>query len=393
MDMKTQFLDYSGLGEAVNLIKKCIADHKEILPYASLGSFPKIGNEDCLYIDISSGLFYRWNTNGKQYILLGGKSVKEVSIESGSKNGTIKLIVDGIKTDNIAIKGLGAAAFIDNYAGSTVPGGPAINAMDIASQTPILAVGDEQNNISVKKNTNGTFMNGEINVEVNLSVNGKAINVDGKTLTVAQSNTSDKYAMRNALDFAWYKTHWQIGNVRSNAEDSIGFGFAYSNDEGEHFIPKALLSDSGQFTVDSLKANIILGDLSGNATSASKAPWSGITGKPDSMPASDVFPWTKEATKPTYTYVEVGAAPLEHNHDDLYYTEAEITAFLNKKANIEHNHDSVYYTQTKINELLLQKSDLGHKHAKGDVGLSNVDNTADKDKVVKSAASTDAWTC
>lgn len=50
--------------------------------------------------------------------------------------------------------------------------------MDIASQTPILAVGDEQNNISVKKNTNGTFMNGEINVEVNLSVNGKALNVD-----------------------------------------------------------------------------------------------------------------------------------------------------------------------------------------------------------------------
>lgn len=57
--------------------------------------------------------------------------------------------------------------------------------MDIASQTPILAVGDEQNNISVKKNTNGTFMNGEINVEVNLSVNGKALNVDGKTITVS----------------------------------------------------------------------------------------------------------------------------------------------------------------------------------------------------------------
>lgn len=57
--------------------------------------------------------------------------------------------------------------------------------MDIASQTPILDVGDEQNNISVKKNTNGTFMNGEINVEVNLSVNGKALNVDGKTITVS----------------------------------------------------------------------------------------------------------------------------------------------------------------------------------------------------------------
>lgn len=190
MDMKTQFLDYSGLREDVNLIKKCIADNKEILPYASLWSFHKIGNEDCLYIDISSGLFYRWSSNSKQYILLGGKSVKEVSIKSGSTNGTIKLIVDGVKTDNIAIKGLGAAAFIDNYAGSTVPGGPAINAMDIASQTPILAVGDEQNNISVKKNTNGTFMNGEINVEVNLSVNGKALNVDGKTITVSSWKSS-----------------------------------------------------------------------------------------------------------------------------------------------------------------------------------------------------------
>ena len=55
MDMKTQFLDYSGLGEAVNLIKKYIADHKEILPYASLGSFPPSqGIIDGIYIDTAT---------------------------------------------------------------------------------------------------------------------------------------------------------------------------------------------------------------------------------------------------------------------------------------------------------------------------------------------------
>lgn len=54
MDMKTQFLDYSGLGEAVNLIKKCIADHKEILPCASLGSFHSQGIIDGIYIDTAT---------------------------------------------------------------------------------------------------------------------------------------------------------------------------------------------------------------------------------------------------------------------------------------------------------------------------------------------------
>lgn len=246
MDMKTQFLDYSGLGETVNLIKKCIADHKEILPYASLGSFPKIGNEDCLYIDISSGLFYRWNSNGKQYILLGGKSVKEVSIESGSTNGTIKLIVDGVKTDNIAIKGLGAAAFIDNYAGSTVPGGPATNAMDIASQTPILATAREKNEISVKANANGNL-----------------------------SNISRLASIISALDFKWYDSHWQIGNIRGDSTNSNGFGIVFTPD-GEDY--------SNYIYIDT--SAVIHGNLAGNASSASSVPWSGVQDKPSTFSPS-----------------------------------------------------------------------------------------------------------
>lgn len=54
MDMKTQFLDYSGLGGGRKFNKKCIADHKEILPYASLGSFPSQGIIDGIYIDTAT---------------------------------------------------------------------------------------------------------------------------------------------------------------------------------------------------------------------------------------------------------------------------------------------------------------------------------------------------
>ena len=53
-----------------------------------------------------------------------------------------------------------------------------------------------------------------------------------------------------------------------------------------------------------------IGNLSGNADSASSVPWSGITGKPS-----------------TFT-------PSDHTHDSRYYTESEIDTKLNTKLNI-----------------------------------------------------------
>lgn len=104
-----------------------------------------------------------------------------------------------------------------------------------------------------------------------------------------------------------------------------------------------------------------------------------ITDFPTSMPASDVYPWAKAATKPSYTKAEVGLGkvdntadadktvkrattsgtadsansvawknvrdkpttfPVEaHNHDDRYYTEAEIDGKLEKKSSTDHTHD------------------------------------------------------
>ena len=41
-----------------------------------------------------------------------------------------------------------------------------------------------------------------------------------------------------------------------------------------------------------------------------------ITDFPTSLPASDVYSWAKAASKPTYTYSEVGAAAANHTHDN-----------------------------------------------------------------------------
>ena len=45
-----------------------------------------------------------------------------------------------------------------------------------------------------------------------------------------------------------------------------------------------------------------------------------LTDIPNTLPASDVYSWAKQETKPIYTYTEVGAAPAVHTHDQ-YLTE------------------------------------------------------------------------
>lgn len=52
------------------------------------------------------------------------------------------------------------------------------------------------------------------------------------------------------------------------------------------------------------------------ADSADSVAWSNVSGRPSSMPASDVYPWAKASSKPSYTASEVGAAPANHSHSN-----------------------------------------------------------------------------
>lgn len=74
--------------------------------------------------------------------------VSSVSLASGTNNGTLKLTVNGTATDNIAVKGLGSAAYTDssayatsghthNYAGSSSAGGSANSAVKLSTARTI----------------------------------------------------------------------------------------------------------------------------------------------------------------------------------------------------------------------------------------------------------------
>lgn len=54
----------------------------------------------------------------------------------------------------------------------------------------------------------------------------------------------------------------------------------------------------------------------GYADSAGSVAWSNVSGRPSSMPASDVYPWAKASSKPSYKASEVGAAAANHSHSN-----------------------------------------------------------------------------
>lgn len=124
-----------------------------------------------------------------------------------------------------------------------------------------------------------------------------------------------------------------------------------------------------------------------------------ITDFPTSMPASDVYPWAKAAKKPSYTKAEIGLGkvdntadadktvkrattagtadsansvawenvkdkpttfPVEaHNHDDRYYTEAEVNTKLNGKAPNEHTHQYLSLYEARPANINFTKSTNG----------------------------------
>lgn len=143
----------------------------------------------------------------------------------------------------------------------------------------------------------------------------------------------------------------------------------------------------------------------------------------------------------TLSASDVGAAPSSHNHDDRYYTETEIDTKLAGKSDTTHNHDTKYDSKgsaSAVQENLDVVSDTLNDHTsntdihftalertklsgiatgaqvntvtgvkggsestyrtgninitKANIGLGNVDNTADANKSVKHATSADSAT-
>lgn len=394
--MKEQFLNLSGLTDLVTYMKLCIAQHKVIIPRVSFSLFPKTGDENNIYIDTSTNAIYRWNDTDKKFVLLakpprtiaisegtnngeitlkvdniasnakvhgltstaftesnkfataaqGAKAdsaVQTITLSSGTKNGTIKIKVNNITTDNIEVAGLGSAAFSDigifaakshTHKKDEVGLGNVDNTADInksvkyatsagavswknITDKPTLFPPQQHNHDSLyyRKNEVDSLLSGKSDTghthvqfiqEVKFSngtysdpLNGTAVAIKasggiasdliyegGKTL-------ADKYQAKGSYAAASHKQAYTSGECTTYNADDNTMGVT----------PAAVKKAFGIF-----------------GPKAHTHKKSDITDFPTSLPASDVYGWAKASSKPSYSWGEITGkpstfAPSSHTHN------------------------------------------------------------------------------
>ena len=389
--MKEQFLNLSGLTDLVTYMKLCIAQHKVIIPRASFSLFPETGDENNIYIDTSTNAIYRWNDTDKKFVLLA-KPPRTIAISEGTNNGEITLKVDNIAS-NAKVHGLTSTAFTESNKFATAAQGAKA---DSAVQTITLSSGTKNGTIKIKVNNIttdnievaglGSAAFSDIGIFAAKSHTHKKDEVGlGNVDNTADINKSVKYATsagavswKNITDkptlFPPQQHNHDSLYYRKNEVDSLLSGKSDTGHTHVQFIQETkfsngIYSDPLNGTDVAIKASGgIASDLiyEGGKTLADKYQAKGsyaasshkqaytsdectsyesdsntmgvtpaavkkafgifgpkahthkktdITDFPTSLPASDVYGWAKASSKPSYTKSEVGLGNVDNTAD------------------------------------------------------------------------------
>lgn len=338
--MKEQFLNLTGLTELVGYLKTSIANHKEILPYASNKLFPSVGDINTIYIDTATNTIYRWDSSSKTYVTLA-KAVKSVVISEATENGKITLTVDGNKT-TVPIHGLGSAAYtnssayspaghthtkaqvglgnVDNTADAnkSVKHATTANSATTAGTATNVSAGEgtadaarhvwfSDSATETKRAYSDKFKYNPVTNNLTVNVTGNAAtassvawgNVTGKPSTYAPSahNHNDSTItslnaskLFGTIDIARLP-HGALERCVIVADDTARFALTTAKIQLGDTV-KVNKTQKMYFVIDESKLSSEAGYTVYTAGSATSVPWSGVTGKPTTFtPSSHTHPY------------------------------------------------------------------------------------------------------
>lgn len=385
--MKEQFLNLTGLTELVGYLKTSIANHKEILPYASNKLFPSVGDINTIYINTATNTIYRWDSSSKTYITLA-KAVKSVAISESTENGKITLTVDGNKT-TVPIHGLGSAAYTNSSAYSS------------AGHTHTKAqvgLGNVDNtadaNKSVKHATTADSAT-TAGTATNVSA-GEGTADAARHVWFSDSTTETKRAYSDKFKYNPVTNNLTV-NVTGNAATASSVAWGDITGKPSTYTPSA--HNHNDSTITSLNASKLFGTID-----IARLPHGALerliiveddTARFKLTTANIQLGDTVKVTKTEKMYYVVDESKLSSEAGYSVYTAGTATSVpwsgVTEKPSsyppASHNHDERYYTETEMNSKLAEKATKVHTHVKSEVGLGNVDNTADANKSVKYATS------
>ena len=274
------------------------------------------GETGKIYVDLNDDKTYRWS--GSKYVVVSetialgetsstayrgdrGKAAYDHSQKTGNPHGTTKadLGLGNVENKSSAtIRGELTKANVTTALGYTPP---TTNTTYSTGSTTYSGTTKLYTNTGT--NTDGTMTQNAITT----ALNGKANNHSHPYLPTAGGTMSGNITFADIGDKAK-----AAGLSWKGSTDSASIYYeTRAADEG-HLVLN--MFDDSNVTVDIAAGGAVKsyfdyggkfhGNVAGNATTASSAnsvPWSGVTGKPSSMPASDVYSWAKQSRKPSYS--------------------------------------------------------------------------------------------
>lgn len=164
-------------GIATNWSDTSVDSNNKARPWYGL-SYSDVTNANNMMLSGYYGITYRTGSTAMNHVFKGGHVRPDT-------NGTQTLGTSSYKWNNVY-----STTFTGNLDGNITKG------------TPQLCSAVESDEITIKENSNGV---------------------------ISTNKPNDGAALRKAINFRWYDTNWQIGNIRGSASNSGGFGITYGN--------------------------------------------------------------------------------------------------------------------------------------------------------------------
>lgn len=255
--------------------------------------------------------------------LINSGAVQTVSLSSGTNNGTVKLTVDGTVTDNIAVKGLGSAAYTNSNAYATAGHGHSISGVSglQAALDSKSAVGHTHDDRYYTESEMNTKLAGKANSS-HTHGSGDITSLDASKLTgTINIERLPAGALERCVIVADDTARLKLTTKDVQKGDTV----------------KVTATGKMYFVIDDSKLSTEDGYTVYTAGTATSVPWSGVTGKPSTFTPS----------AHTHTIANItglqdalnGKAASSHTHTIANVT--GLQAALDGKSNTNHGHTSI----------------------------------------------------
>ena len=261
----------------------------------------------------------RYSTDGNQIIVNPKNTAADVSIDV-SKNTKVPAAATDLQS---LVGALGKLAFADTIADATTSASGLMTAAMVTKLNGIAAGANAYSHPNSGVSA-GTYKSVTVNAQGHVTAGSNPTTLAGYGITDAasKSHTHKIADLTDNIPASKITGVLSLDNIPKSAiervvpvKDDAARLKLTSADVQNGDVVKVTSTGQMYFVVDDTKLTTEAGYMVFSAGSAASVPWSGVTGKPSSMPASDVYAWAKAASKPSYSKSEVGLGNVDNTAD------------------------------------------------------------------------------